>query len=511
MTDYRQHVLLSQEELRVEILDPTQPVTVKLTHGQCESFGANLTQHTDYTLQSIGGYSFFTWSGCTIEVVGVPHLQYTSRDTSYPIYANINYELEKDRQQSAANQTEGPNLLILGNRGVGKTAIARTLCHYGLRFGWIPLYVDINPAYNNLSLPGTLTASPIEQQSTPTHLERFGQIAPLVFYYGHESITANYPYYKQLCASLRHAVQDRILSDSQRSVITPGLPVPPQHNLKNQLSTAFLKRIKFAGSVIDAPAEILDLPNATEVITDLCDIFNVNIVLVVDNESLHARLLPILTAPARAQPVALARIPRSLGSVRFTEDFRHQLRDQMIRRYFYGSSKSNFSNPATAKNPAGGVETENRDIKALEPTTFYTPCDQYNFYTTSQQDVIPQSTLPLGQQQLQTSTQLHQITPDALKPNSLLAISYHTPQPQDEANTLQENTHEGMRDNASSSPPSDGADIATQPVLGFVLCTGIDSHPRKNYQRAALLYPNGFPPRYNSLLFGSITWTNTDQ
>eukprot|EP00461_Guttulinopsis_vulgaris_P008509 UN08561 len=98
-SDYNLYDLAAQEELRIE-LAPEQRVVVKLIEGKCESFGTNLALQTDYTLKVPGGFSFFTWSGCKLEVNGMAQVQYVTKDTSFPIYANINYELEKDRQQS---------------------------------------------------------------------------------------------------------------------------------------------------------------------------------------------------------------------------------------------------------------------------------------------------------------------------------------------------------------------------------------------------------------------------
>jgi len=163
--DINKYSLKALHELRIHVkID--QPITVNVLQGSCECFGTNMISSLTYQLTAAGGYSFFSWSGCELEVTGAPQLIYTSNDTSFPLLANINHELEKDRRHSDNNNIAGPTMLILGRSETGKSCILRTLCHYALRTGWSPTYVDINPESNNLSIPGTLTATPIEMQSS---------------------------------------------------------------------------------------------------------------------------------------------------------------------------------------------------------------------------------------------------------------------------------------------------------------------------------------------------------
>lgn len=454
------HTLNQLHELRIQITSDQSLVTVTLLNGSCESFGTNMVQTLTYELGTPGSYSFFTWSGCELEIIGTPHLLYTTNDTSFPIIANINHELEKDRRHSDNNNIAGPSVLCLGRQETGKTSILRTLCHYSLRTGWNPTYIDINPASNNLSIPGTITATPIEMQSKPKHLNKFSHITPLVYFYGHTTIENNTDLFTQQCKSLSKQIEQRVLGEQMRGTDFPGytsksetLPIP----------APLIPTTKHAGIFIDTPAELCTMANNINIIESICTAFHVNLILVVDDEPLHAKLIQYKPFTTLNNGIAISRIPKLLGAVTQTEEQRLWAQKAQIQAYFYGK-KSQY--------------TPFSDSISLTTTSIY---------STAPAMVVPLTALPLGTADdfhAKLSLKLDKLTYDELKPNTIMALSYGTSED----------------------------DLATMPVAGFVHIQEIphQNDPVRKIREPILycLFPNRAPPRHlTQFLLGSIAWS----
>jgi polyribonucleotide 5'-hydroxyl-kinase len=60
-------------------------------------------------------------------------------------YANLHFTLEKLRQQSEDNESQGPRVLILGSEDAGKTSLVKMLTAYAVRQGRKPIVVGLDP------------------------------------------------------------------------------------------------------------------------------------------------------------------------------------------------------------------------------------------------------------------------------------------------------------------------------------------------------------------------------
>ena len=74
-------------------------------------------------------------------------------------------EKENDgvRQKSSA----GPRVLIVGPADVGKSSLSKILINYAARQAWSPLFIDLDLGQNAISVPGTISAAPIDHPINP--------------------------------------------------------------------------------------------------------------------------------------------------------------------------------------------------------------------------------------------------------------------------------------------------------------------------------------------------------
>lgn len=157
MTD----VVLEREcEYRVEV-GPTMALTVTLKSGSAELFGVELAIDMPYVFRD-RKLAIFTWYGCTLAVSGESDVAYTSEETPMASYLNIHAQLQRRRELARAKHASGPRVLITGPVDSGKTTLTHLLLSYALRLGEKPTIVDLDPGRGYLSVPGAITASPLD-------------------------------------------------------------------------------------------------------------------------------------------------------------------------------------------------------------------------------------------------------------------------------------------------------------------------------------------------------------
>lgn len=163
-TEPVEQVALAREcEYRVEV-GAQSAVTLKLKSGSAELFGVELAPERVYTLRDRKA-AVFTWFGCALEVAGAPDVAYASEETPMSSYLNTHAQLQRRRELAAAKRSAGPRVLVAGPVDAGKSTLAHVLLAYALRLGEKPTFVDLDVGQGALSVPGTLTATPLDMNS----------------------------------------------------------------------------------------------------------------------------------------------------------------------------------------------------------------------------------------------------------------------------------------------------------------------------------------------------------
>jgi polyribonucleotide 5'-hydroxyl-kinase len=294
-----------------------------VTRGTAEIFGTELPVGSKFSFTGTKS-AIYTWSGCTLEITGVPSVEYTSEETPMNVYANTHFALEKMRSKAAQSPTtQGPRTMIIGPHDAGKTSLVKILTGYAVRQGRRPVVVNLDPREGILSLPGTLTATSF---STIMDVEEgFGTSPtsgpspvpaklPLVYYYGVENPEGNEKLYKSLVSRLALAVSSKLSEDDHT---------------------------RTSGCIIDTSGFIAQA-SGYDMIQHIVAEFSVDTLLVLGSERLYSDMCRRFEDRPQ-NPVTVVKLPKSGGCVDREESFMKQSRETTIREYFFGEPKRTLS------------------------------------------------------------------------------------------------------------------------------------------------------------------------
>ncbi|CAH0756607.1 unnamed protein product [Diatraea saccharalis] len=273
---------------------------MQVKSGYAELFGTELVKGKPYEFHTGSKVAVFTWHGCTVELRGRTEVSYVAKETPMVVYLNVHAALEQQRVAAEQEGTRGPVTMVVGPGDVGKSTLTRLLLNYAVRMGRRPIFVDLDVGQGNISIPGTIGATLVER---PASIEEgFSQQAPLVYHFGHNSPGENLELYNTIVTRLAEVVTERCENNKKAS--TSGVII-------NTCGW-----IKGAGY---------------KVLTHAAQAFEVDVILVLDNERLFIEL-------KRDMPkfVKVVYLPKSGGVVERSSAQRSEARDARIREYFYG-------------------------------------------------------------------------------------------------------------------------------------------------------------------------------
>ncbi|KAL9597140.1 MAG: hypothetical protein Q9219_005362 [cf. Caloplaca sp. 3 TL-2023] len=334
------HELLEGSEWRFEVAFGSK-IEVKLLSGSAELFGTELAQKQTYTFSGTKA-AIYTWYGCRIEVAGDCQVEYLAEETPMISYVNLHFALEKQRDEAARTDQDGPRVLVLGPEDAGKTSLVKHLTAYATRSGRQPLAVNLDPKEGLLSLPGTLSAAVFS--SVLDIEEGWGSSStngpspvpfklPLVYYYGQASADTYPQLYRPIVTRLALAAMSRLQEDAG---------------------------VKSSGCLIDTPGSISqgkggyeivqhivsdfqgkDHPNGFKEIALLTWIITVNVVVVVGSERLYNDMLRRFGGQQMGanEKTTVVKIDRSGGSVDRDSEYSRRYRLAQVREYFFGDTK----------------------------------------------------------------------------------------------------------------------------------------------------------------------------
>jgi polyribonucleotide 5'-hydroxyl-kinase len=304
--------------------------------------------------------------GAELQVWGAIASSYISSETAMPLYANLHQRLEARREEARVAGLQGPRVIVVGPTDSGKSSLCRILCSYACRLGRAPTFVDLDLGQGEISLPGTLAATPVDRACLTVEDDAGGggsaKLAPLAFYFGHAS---------------------------------PGDYTDVLRNAQGRLADCVNRRLA-ADAVAGASGLVINTmgwidAGGYDIILDAIRAFRADVVLVLGNDRVFARLtedvrslrFPLAPAPAAVasgggggasggetgeasgaardaslmavasssapapghpgfvQPViAVVKLPRSGGVVERSRESRQAARKGRVHEYFYGPPSS---------------------------------------------------------------------------------------------------------------------------------------------------------------------------
>ncbi|XP_055625161.1 protein CLP1 homolog [Toxorhynchites rutilus septentrionalis] len=297
-TEYK---LETDSELRFEIENKNEKVTITLLSGHAELFGTELVVKKSYEFGVGAKVAIFTYHGCTLELRGKPDVAYVARETPMVQYLNANSALEQLRSKAEQDDLQGPVAMVVGPTDVGKTTLCRIFLNYAVRLGRRPIYVDLDVGQGGIAIPGAIGALLVERPAPA--VEGFSQQAPLVYHFGHMTPSDNGVLYNVLISKLAETTLERLQAN---------------------------KRAKHSGMIINTCGWVKG--GGYKHILHAVKAFEVNAVFVLDQERLYNELLRDVD-----RSVQVIFMPKSGGIVVRTRSQRAEARDNRIREYFYGS------------------------------------------------------------------------------------------------------------------------------------------------------------------------------
>lgn len=306
-------VLAREGEYRVEV-PPQTEVGIRLKSGSSELFGVELAIDREYVFRD-RKLAIFTWYGCTLEVRGAPEEAYISEETPMDSYLNIHAQLQRRRELAMAKYTAGPRVLVCGPVDSGKSTLSQILTNYALRLGEKPTFVELDVGHGCLSVPGTLSASPLDINSLSVE-EDFIFTNPLAYFYGHTASSENVELFRYQQRQLAKAVQKRMSND---------------------------EKVNASGCVINTSGWVDGA--GFDLLVDAIRDFAVDVVLVIGQDRLYSRLQSALAGQNATENRSIVKLSRSGGVVPLNSKLRSAARISCIRDYFYGAHSLNMAIP----------------------------------------------------------------------------------------------------------------------------------------------------------------------
>lgn len=409
------YVLQAEEELRLEIpfLGTRQEGTCKieLLKGSCELWGVELAQNKTYVLD--GGFkaAIFTWHGCVVDITS-EHLDisYTSDETATNVaYVNTHAQLEALRDEAAVANSNGPRVLICGPPESGKSSLAKVLVAYAAKLGRSPIWVDLDPADNSVSVPGTLAAVPMNGDNVAMETFTTGGIptgtAPIVLFHG--STTLQPELYKAQVSALASKIQQRL--DHQAS----------SNGGENEKANNPNNNERSSGIIVNTNGWIQD--EGFKLLLHTVDVMKISIVLIMGHDRLYSMLNSHFKKNPTDSPPKVIKLPRSGGTVSREAAFLRQARSRSIRRYFYGD----MVDPPASVGAGGSTSAPSslQRVPQLTPFLLQIPYNTVTIYKLSA-IALSASLLPVAATQSTDSIQVQQVELTESLKHALLAVCH---------------------------------------------------------------------------------------
>ena len=418
------YIVPAEEELRMEVSFVKSSVCqIVLQKGSCELLGVELAHRKVYRLEGGGlTLALYTYHGCVIDVdcpEGHEHT-YISDETPNLAYVNTHAQLEALRDEAAAaaaaaaaatttttaatannssapsssssllQPSEGPRVLVCGPSESGKSSLVQTLVAYATKLGRTPLWVDLDPANNHLSVPGTLAVCPMNRESLTLPSQALGggippgTASPLTLWHG--SIQPS-----------------RDLFEAQVSALGQKIDARLQHDDWERSS----------GILVNTNGWIAD--DGYQMLLHTIQALRISVILILGHDKLYHTLHT--TFPNRK----VIKLPRSGGVIARDSVFLRQVRSRSIKRYFYGDmvdalalttaggggggggASSHNSNTATTLTATTGTTTPR--VPQLTPFLVQLPFRQITIYKFTSLS-LSASLLPVAATQTTEAVQL---------------------------------------------------------------------------------------------------------
>ena len=378
--------LNTDQELRIEC-NSDNKLAIQLIHGTCELYGSELLIDKQYIFNKSQKFALYTYHGCTLSIHGLPASIYTSSESPMNSYINTHSALQQLRKKASDTvrvpgvyASQGPRALIVGPNDSGKSTLAKILCNYAVRSLHQPIFIDLDPSNNQISIPGSICATVIDQPIDITIADQSLQIKqPLCYYYGHINTTTAIDIYDKQIESLSELINERCNTVEQ-----------------SRISGCIMKMSSNTERATTNNNTDISSKSGYDCIIHAANSFNVDVIIVLGDERLYNEL----KSDNNIKHSQVIKLNKSGGVVVRSDKEKNLIRNQLIRQYFYGISNE------------------------LSPHTQVIHWREIEIYRLGGGYIAPNTALPIGGKRLVNQNKLTRIYPSNELLHSCMAISH---------------------------------------------------------------------------------------
>lgn len=376
--------------------------------GRAEVFGRELPINEPVFFHQGEKFAIYCWRPTRITICGQVECD-PSNNTPMHIYVNIQCALNQLRLSALNEKRIGPNLLVTGSHLSGKSTLCRMLVNYAIKQGWTPVLADIDLQSSEISPLGTISASLISESTvlpSDSHSKN-----TLSYFHGNTHIITDDFFNKQVI-ELADAVKLKLENDLNQFKGQFQLEtVPADEDLKEvqQLVRPVFPQLFASGCIING---FTPDGRQTDTLINAIEKFEVDVVLVIDNERLEKSLTQKLLNRKQGQkPIKVIKVPKSSG-VDNTKGELSEVLFNEYRDYFRGKHYEVFSKNQQNREELGLVEQAVRN--ELDPQPINLPVDKIKIFEVKGSE-IPLSLLPAHCTEPEKITLVEPILPQDLE------------------------------------------------------------------------------------------------
>ncbi|SOV75649.1 clp1-related protein, putative [Plasmodium sp. gorilla clade G3] len=280
-----------------------------------EIFGKELILDKDYTFGYNEKFSIYTYTGCYIQIKGITLQEYESKNNTMKEYVSLCYILDAYRKLAKKKKKIGPRILITGNNNSGKSSVSLLLLNYALKSGFKPLYIetDTKASSDKIELnrgPGVISCFKYDNMNNIVNMYPMASGNNLnnnnsnnnnnnnidlvnnnnTINLNNNMFSGYMKYSLEYFFGYYDIKEDLNLYYHLNECISSCIYLMFLNNINDQSTdlrnyTNEQEHICSSGFILNVPSEA-----DHEIVQNLIDIYNINIVIIIDNSFLHYSL-----------------------------------------------------------------------------------------------------------------------------------------------------------------------------------------------------------------------------